>query len=341
MNGKRKAFSKRANHIPITGGFVEMESTYKTRLSKEQLDQIIKHHLAVTIQDYEEMIDGWANHAYKILLDDGRKVVLKIAPAATTNLMRCEQDLMTAEVEALQLVAELKDVPVPLVLAYDASLIMAPAQYFIMEFMPGVPYNQVKAQFTAEDQEAVEQQLGWYNQRINEIKGERFGYFSGKDRQRDTWKEAFLMLMHDMLADGDEAGVDIGMDYNELRRLIDEKSDALDEVTEPSLISWDLWDGNVLVQDKQITAIIDFERSLWGDPLMEHYFSHFNYTPGFLKGYGREVETDQERKRRSLYDLYFDLALRIECDYRKYDNKEHIDGTILNLQEGIERFRKM
>ncbi|WP_434750051.1 phosphotransferase family protein [Paenibacillus amylolyticus] len=318
-----------------------MESTYKTRLCKEQLDQIIRQHLAVSIQDYEEMIEGWANQAYKIMLDDGRKVVLKISPSAMINLMRCEQDVMTAEVQALRLVAELQDVPVPEVLAYDASLQYAPAQYFIMEYMSGMPYNQAKTLFTAEEQEEVEQQLGRYNQRINEIKGKQFGYFSGKDRQRATWREAFLMLMDDMLADGKEAEVDIGMDYNELRDLIEEKSDALDEVTESVLISWDLWDGNVLVQDTQITGIIDFERSLWGDPLMEHYFSHFNYTPGFLKGYGRAITTENERQRRSLYDLYFDLALRIECDYRQYDNQEHIQSTIHNLAEGIIRFRKI
>ncbi|WP_342552146.1 aminoglycoside phosphotransferase family protein [Paenibacillus sp. FSL R7-0652] len=318
-----------------------MESTYKTRLSKEQLDQIITHQLAAAIQECEEMIDGWANHAYKIVLSDGRKIVLKIAPSAATNLMRCEQDLMTAEVEALRLAAGLKDVPVPQVLAYDASLAFAPAQYFIMEYMSGTPYNQVKTQLTVSEQEEIEQQLGQYNKRINEIKGDRFGYFSGKDRQRSTWREAFLMLMEDMLADGEKAKIDIGIDYNELRRLIEERSDVLDEVTEPMLISWDLWDGNVLVQDKQITGIIDFERSLWGDPLMEHYFSHFNYTPGFLKGYGREIVTESERKRRSLYDLYFDLALRIECDYRQYDNQEHIQWTIQNLKKGIERFRNV
>lgn len=153
-----------------------------------------------------------------------------------------------------------------------------------MDLMSGKPYNQIKAEFTQEVKDGIEQQLGFYNRRINEIQGEQFGYFSGKERQRATWREAFSMLMEDMLADGEAAKVNIGIDYDELRRLIEEKSDALDEVTESVLISWDLWDGNVLVQDKQITGIIDFERSLWGDPLMEHYFSHFNYTPGFIKG---------------------------------------------------------
>ena len=49
---------------------------------------------------------------------------------------------------------------------------------------------------------------------------------------------------------------------------------ALDEVQSPRLVHWDLWDGNVFVDPAtaQITGISDFERSLWGDPLMEVNF---------------------------------------------------------------------
>ncbi|MFX3646614.1 MAG: phosphotransferase family protein [Paenibacillus sp.] len=316
-----------------------MESTYKTRLTSEQLNAIIEQHLSASIRDYKEMVDGWANHAYLITLNDAQRVVLKIAPSASTNLMRCEQDLMIAEVEALRLISELQNVPVPQVLAYDDSLILAPARYFIMEYMSGTPYNQVKDQYSAEEQEAIEHQLGRYNRRINEIKGEKFGYFSEQKKRYSTWKEAFMNLMDDILADGEEAGITFSMDYPELRRLIDEKSDVLDDVKQPVLVSWDLWDGNVLVDKGRITAMIDFERSLWADPLMEHYFSHFNYTPGFVKGYGHAITTESELKRRSLYDLYFDLVLRIECAYRQYDHQEHVNWTIHNLEEGLERFR--
>ncbi|PQP85250.1 aminoglycoside phosphotransferase family protein [Paenibacillus sp. PCH8] len=316
-----------------------MESTYKTRLSSEQLNAIIDQHFSASIQDYKEMVDGWANQAYLITLSDAQRVVLKIAPSASTNLMRCEQDLMLAEVEALRLIAELQDVPVPRVLAYDDSLTIAPARYFVMEYMSGTPYNQVKDQYAAEEQANIEHELGRYNRRINEIKGEKFGYFSEKKQHYSSWKEAFMNLMDDILIDGQEVGIEFTIGYAELRRLIAEKSEVLDDVKEPVLVSWDLWDGNVLVDAGRITAIIDFERSLWADPLMEHYFSHFNYTPGFVEGYGHSITTPSELRRRSLYDLYFDLVLRIECAYRQYDNQEHVNRTIHNLEEGIERFR--
>jgi len=316
-----------------------MESTYKTRLTSEQLNAIARQHFNTGIQEYKEMIDGWANHAYCISLDNGQVVVLKIAPTNVDKTLRCEQDLLMAEVQALRLVEELRNVPVPRVLACDTSCSLAPADYFIMEFMPGTPYNKVKDQYSEAEQSGIEQQLGAYNRRINEIKGEKFGYFSEKKPKYSTWKEAFLSLMDDLLTDGKEAGVSLPIDYDGLAQLIMEKSDVLNDVNEPVLIHWDLWDGNVFVEEGRITAIIDFERSLWADPLMEHYFSHFNYTPGFVRGYGRAITTDSERKRRSLYDLYFDLVLWIECTYRQYDNKEHIQWAINNLEEGIERFR--
>ncbi|WP_181429931.1 phosphotransferase family protein [Paenibacillus illinoisensis] len=323
----------------IKKGGAEVESTYKTRLTSEQLNAIAKQHFNTGIQEYREMIDGWANHAYYISLGNGKEVVLKIAPSKVGKPLRCEQDLLMAEVQALRLVGELRDVPVPRVLACDTTCSLAPAEYFMMEYMPGTPYNKVKDQYSAAEQAEIEEQLGAFNRRINEIKGEKFGYFSEKKPKYNTWKEAFLSLMDDLLTDGREAGVKLPIDYDELAQLIREKSDVLSDVNEPVLIHWDLWDGNVFVEQGRITAIIDFERCLWADPLMEHYFSHFNYTKGFVKGYGRAITTDSERKRRSLYDLYFDLILWIECEYRQYDNKEHIQWAINNLEEGIKRFR--
>ena len=38
---------------------------------------------------------------------------------------------------------------------------------------------------------------------------------------------------------------------------------CLDEVTEPRFVEWDLWDGNVMVRDGTIVAIIDHERAFY------------------------------------------------------------------------------
>ncbi len=117
-----------------------------------------------------------------------------------------------------------------------------------------------------------------------------------------------------------------------------ERFGSLQGVREARLIHWDLWDGNLFVEDRKITGIIDFERALWGDPLMEYYFSHFARTSSFEEGYGLSICTDSQRARRSLYDLYFDLVVYIECFYRQYENREHIRWATENLKRGWERF---
>jgi len=318
-----------------------MESTYKTRLSSERLKSIVGKHLNAGMKDYREMSDGWANNAYVVTLDDDKRVVIKVAPSEGVKLMRCEENTMDAEVRALRLVAGLQDVPVPGVLAYDPSCSFIPAPYFIMEYVSGTPYNKAKDGCTEEERFSIERQMGAFNRRINEIKGDAFGYFAEGKRRCATWREAFLMLARDLLEDGKAKDVDLPVGYDELERLILAKADVLDDVKEPSLVAWDLWDGNVFVDQGNITAIIDFERSLWADPLMEHYFSHFNNTPGFIEGYGQAALTESEQTRRGLYDLYFDLVLWIECTYRQFENRSHIEWAKSNLAEGIDRFKSL
>ena len=74
-----------------------------------------------------------------------------------------------------------------------------------------------------------------------------------------------------------------------MRSPVSHNLDVLDEVSEPALVHWDLWAGNVFVKDGKITGITDFERALWGDPLMEHYFRMITEPKrpeAFLRGYG-------------------------------------------------------
>ena len=78
------------------------------------------------------------------------------------------------------------------------------------------------------------------------------------------------------------------LDYGTLRRQVEAVAPALDDVRVPQLVHWDLWDGNIFVEPKtgQITGIIDFERALWGDPLMEFQYRTLEITPAYESGYG-------------------------------------------------------
>jgi aminoglycoside phosphotransferase (APT) family kinase protein len=326
------------NSFQTEGEFISMESFNKSKLSQEELRRIIEKAFGQSFGKAAELTDGWANTAYAIQLADGRRVVLKVAPGRDKTVMRCERNNMQTEVETLRLVAERGGVPVPHVYVYDPTCRLIPAEYFIMEFVEGQPLNKVRDSLTQEQLAGIRYQLGVYNRRINDIKGSVYGPLFPEDGVRATWKEAFSDLIFGVLEDGRTAGVELPVTYEVLEEEINKRLPVMEEVSEANLVLWDLWDGNVFVRDGEVSAIIDLERSLWGDPLDEYYFSHFDRHAPFERGYGRSPATPSELQRLELYDLFRDLLMVIECYYRHYENKDHISWTHNNLRAGLERF---
>ena len=66
---------------------------------------------------------------------------------------------------------------------------------------------------------------------------------------------------------------------------------CLATVTRPALLHFDLWDGNVLGPDGSLTGLVDGERYLYGDPLLDlvspALFRRIEDEPDhpFLRGY--------------------------------------------------------
>jgi aminoglycoside phosphotransferase (APT) family kinase protein len=144
-------------------------------------------------------------------------------------------------------------------------------------------------------------------------------------------------MLRGVLADGRDAGVELPASDTAIELEIERHLDALREVDQPRFVHWDLWDGNVFVEHGKITGLIDFERALWGDPLMEVYFGRFNQSEGFSRGYGLAVATQNQQRRRAMYDFYLDMILWIECTFRQYENEGHWNWARNNLAEGWER----
>ncbi|SFE26574.1 Phosphotransferase enzyme family protein [Paenibacillus algorifonticola] len=317
-----------------------MDNEIKLKLDSQQLGQIAQHHFGRELAHSRELTDGWANTAYQLTLVDGFQSVLKVAPTAVGALMRYEQDMMKTEVEVMRLVSQDRRIPVPEVYAYDQSRSLVPTDYFIMQWLEGESYNKVKESFTQEEREQIEHQLGEYNACINEFSGEKFGYYPLNEAFA-SWTDAFGAMLQGVLDDATDAGVTLPAERYVIEQEVKERLPYLHAVTKPTLLHWDLWDGNIFIKDKRICGIIDFERAMWGDPLMEHYFSHFNLSETFLRGYGREALTAEEQIRRGLYDLYLDLILLIECAFRKYSDQTHLEWARSNATEGWERFLKL
>lgn len=285
---------------------------------------------------FRKLGNGWYNAAYVVRLRDGERAVLKIAPPTHVEVMTYERRAMATEVAALRLIREHTTVPVPEVHFHDDSRELCDAEWFFMSHIDAEDLGEARAALSPAAYAAHREQLGAANRLLNEIKGERFGpLLHGPHGTR--WREVFCAMVEDVLRDGERRRVDIGWDYDAVRALFAERGECLEEVTQPVFVSWDLWDPNVMVRDGALVGLIDHERPLYGDPLMEAGFAGAveaevaPETRAFLRGYGRGPLTATERERRRLYTVHLLLIMVIETVFRGHTDPSQYESSKARL----------
>ncbi|MEV6041629.1 aminoglycoside phosphotransferase family protein [Nonomuraea sp. NPDC052116] len=278
----------------------------------------------------EEITHGWFNVIYRIRLRDGRQVVLKIAPPGDVAVLTREQNMMRNELAAMALVRDRTGVPVPRVDHADLSRELIDADYFFMEYVDADNFGLAAAdgRLTAEVVTAAGRQLGALNRELNSIVGPHFGPLEGPGSA--TWREAFTTMIEDTLTDGAHVQVDIGWDYDEIRAVLAKNASVLDAVTEPRFIEVDLWTKNSMIRDGQIVSILDHERAVYGDPLMEAGLTGidlpvFGDPTDFMQGYGLGELSEAQRVRRRLYSLYLAVIMIVETKYRGHTDTTTYD----------------
>lgn len=293
----------------------------------------------MTILHHKELTGGYFNAAYSLLLSDGREAVLKVAPLDTAEILTCEHNNMAAEVAVMRLIKARGTVPVPRIYTYDNSRTLIPSEYFVMDKISGDPYNEVKERLSPQTRSRIESELGRYNRFINEIRGSHFGLFPApRSASGDSWRDTFSGLVNGLLEDARRLGAELPVPAELISAEIAKLLPALDAVTEPRLVHRALWNGNVFVRSGRIVGLIDWERALWGDPLMEYYFRYSEDATHFFRGYGGSLDSPNMAARIKLYDLYTDLIYFIEGYSRKYDSSSHLEWARSNLLEGWNRF---
>lgn len=300
-----------------------LDSFSKINLSETAAQAIVAHHFgsSARLARYEELKDGAFNAAALLELTDGQKLVLKAAPPAEVRVLRYERDILRAEVEAMRRVAEETDVPAPVVRIYDASCRLLPSPFFMMDFLPGIPLNKLRPSLSAKNQERISVEMGRLTRAISEVRGDSFGYWAQPCAPGVSWRECFAGMVSGVLQDGLDAGVDLRLPYEEIERRLRAHYHALDAVAIPRLVHWDLWDGNIFIDPDslEITGLIDFERVLWGDPLIEAVFGDMDNCQDVVRGFGRDLLAEPGgRLRRLLYNVYLHLIMVIESTYRHF-----------------------
>ncbi|SDD77250.1 Predicted kinase, aminoglycoside phosphotransferase (APT) family [Sanguibacter gelidistatuariae] len=303
-----------------------MESLTKNRQSLDTLRAMIERAYGVDqVPEGDtfasELSYGLFNAVYRICLRDGAEVVLKIAPPAGVPVLTREHQMMRNEIAAMALIERESTVPIPRVDFVDLSAELCDADFFFMEYVDALCFGIEAEAGDLPDDVVVagHEHLGALNKDLNQIVGPHFGPLAGPGFA--TWREAATAMFGDVLADGKNADVDLGWDYDVVEGLFAAHAAVLDLVLVPRLVEVDLWAKNSMMREGRIVAIIDHERAMFGDPLMEAGLTgldlpSFPDPAPFARGFGLTDLTPAERTRRHLYTLWLAVTMLVETTYR-------------------------
>jgi aminoglycoside phosphotransferase (APT) family kinase protein len=268
-----------------------------------------------------ELGEASYNTAYRLRLTDGSGLVLKVAPDPSMPGLSYEHDLMRTETLFYRAAAAL---PVPRVVHADFSHTLLDSDFLLMTELPGDNWYGQRESLAAADRQRLRGDLGRLVASLHEITGEEFGYPQGE--MSSSWRTAFLGMLDALLADAEHWETPLPLSLSQLRQLIAANAPVLDDVTTPVLVHFDLWPGNILLRENEITGIVDGERAFWGDPLAEMVspalFASIEDDAAFLEGYGGIEFTDSARRRLALYRTYLYLIMLIEGAPRGYSGPD-------------------
>lgn len=314
-------------------------SVTKSVVSIETICTMVNKAFGCEPKEIIELTEGFFNVAYRIELGD-RPVILKVAPAPSVDILTYEKNIMWVEVDSMKRVKRETTVPVPEILFYDDSKTVCDRTYFFMEFLPGRSFSSCMEELAQEVKDSVFHKVGQYTKALNQITGTKFGYYGQPDRQGDDWYTIFKEMLMDAFYDAERKQIAVPVAKEKMFALLEKDKAYFEEVTTPKFVHWDIWAGNVFVKDDQVTGIIDFERALWADELMEVGFRTYDYNKNFFEGYGIEALSESEKRRALWYDIFLFQIARLECDYRQYDNRWAYDWSGEMIPKWVEMLEK-
>lgn len=267
-----------------------------------------------------ELTEGMCNAAYLVQFSDGSKSVLKIASDNREGFMSNEVNLMDAEVKAMRLVQESGLVKVADVQYYDTSKTLCSGKYFFMEALEGQSYFSIGEQLTEEDKARLNFEVGQIEKRLSTICGQSFGLLGDERRRYDNLFDFVYQLISNVLSDAQKKDIVIGVTAEEMLSKLEVHRKVFDCVKQPTLVHWDMWEGNIFVKDKRIVGVIDWERAMWGEAFLDDRFHRHTRNQDFLKGFGKTDFTQEEMCRINWYDVLLYLTMMTEGAYRGYED---------------------
>jgi len=299
----------------------------------------------------ERLTGGMFATTFRVTLEGTTRVVVKTAPTQSSRLLTYELDLIRTEAAVYALAADRPDLLMPTVLLTDFTRSVLPSDVLVVSHLDGVPLIDA-GELALSAADCVQRELGAFMARLHNVNGPRFGYPNlAAGLHARTWPDAFTLMVEALLADGHRWGT--GLPSREIRAALRRHGTALAEVRTPALVHTDLWPANLFVDPLSgaLTGVIDTERSVWGDPLLDLAgIDQLGRRPApvpLLDGYASAggafaIGTASGDARMLLYRVYMSLVLLVEIAPRGYTGEwvqGHRASAAANLRAGLDALR--
>lgn len=264
---------------------------FQQAVDADTVARLCRHALGADAAVVSELPWGSYNTVYRVDVDSGDPVVLRVAPEPARQF-RAEAGLMRNEYAAVPYFAPIAEL-LPRILFADFTHELIDRDYLVVTLLPGEPVPEAMSRYPRSEWAGLFEQIGDVARRIHRVPGRVFGPVAGP--WFDTWSAALIAYFDAVEQDVRHAGYD-AEDVRELTHATKRLRPVLDEITEPRLLHGDGWTGNFLVDPESpeltVTGLCDWDRAEWGDPLADWAIQRALERPGtereaFWVGYGR------------------------------------------------------
>ncbi len=159
--------------------------------------------------------------------------------------------------------------PAPEVLGVDLSCHLFPAAYIILSRLPGQPVVDAWPEMTAAQRDHIAAEAGRVLAQMHAIRGERCGDLRKPDITFTNWYDYLQDYLQRHVTDALQNGLLDKPLAARMERALSDLHPLYQQSEYPRLVHRDFHFENVLCHNGAITGVIDFEWSLWGDPLCD------------------------------------------------------------------------
>lgn len=273
----------------------------KLEISDEVFKQIFKKHRLEDVQSIKELQGGFANPAFLI----NEKYVVRINNDTDTD----RRDCFLRESILYKLLEDLK-LPAPRPVAIDTTKNTSPFCYIINTYVKGDILSLIYPSLSDGNKIKIALELGELMKKIHSITEDEIRTNTELFSWMTPWKEKLISKFNQTY-----------FEFNEHKNFLSSKDkkvvekvhkDFREQISNSDiplgLIHNDFHANHVIIDDRSIAGIIDFEWASFGDPLWDFQKLSIHLGEGsnaffvnFLKGYGMETFSHKELIRYKMY----------------------------------------